>query len=146
MIKFKWQPDDDGTGELFVKASSKGFTGKGKAWFDQIGLTKDAEKFSQYPLPKENPPIISGGFWDSKITTEIEQEHLFISAYPIGSRGQIGIQVRLATEIWQDDRVESQHKVQLEIETTYEEMRLFPEKMKELLDGKISELIIANSN
>ena len=43
MLILKWQPDDDGTGELFVEASANGFSGKGKAWFDSISLTEEAE-------------------------------------------------------------------------------------------------------
>ena len=98
-LALHFESDDDGTGELFAEISANGFSGKGSAWFDQQSLIETIELFKQYPIPQENHPTIEGGFWEgSDSSLRLKQEHLFISLYPIDSRGKLGVSVRLTQD------------------------------------------------
>lgn len=141
---FYFENDDDGTGELFVEASSKGFSGIGSAWFNKTELLDFAKSISMYPLSNDNLPKISGGFWRKDVIDELEQEHLAISVYPTDGKGNLGIQIKLATEIWNEYRPESQHIVKLEILTSYNALELLSKEIVALLNNRIEKAILHN--
>jgi hypothetical protein len=91
--------DGDGTGELFAQFRAKEFSGIGSAWFDLVSLAEAAKLFAQFPLPKEQPPTLEGGYWKQDEPGALQQEHLHISAYPTNARGEVGIQIRVATPL-----------------------------------------------
>jgi hypothetical protein len=64
-----------------------------------------------------------------------EQVHLAVRGYPVGSRGQVGLRVELATPLDPGDRVQAQHRVGLEVLTTYERLGAFGRDLTELADG-----------
>jgi hypothetical protein len=70
-----------------------------------------------------------------------EQEHIFLSLRPLSRAGRIAFMVRLATPIHENQR-DSACKVELQIETSDDELRLFPQGMKNLLEGTLPELIL----
>ena len=141
-VKFTVKRDDDGTGELFAEFSAKGFSGKGSAWFDIQSLSKSAEQFSRYPLNAYSEPIIIGGFWSKDTSGEIDQEHLAVSAYKTDNTGGVAVQVRVASEIWEGMRPESQFKAIVEIETTYECLSCFSKQLKALALGQCKEAVL----
>jgi hypothetical protein len=96
-----------------------------------------------FPLPRNEKRLsIAGGFWDSARRDELSQEHLGIAVYPVDSRGHIGIQIRMATELLRGERPEFQKIVKLEILTSYEPLARFSRDMLALLHGKKDEALI----
>jgi hypothetical protein len=80
---------------------------------------------------------LTGGFGESQDSAA--EEHVGIDAYPVNRRGYIGIQVRLATEVWSETRRESQKIAQLEIVTTYQPLAKFSSDILAMLEGMLSE-------
>ena len=140
MLRF--EDDGDWTGKLLAQAAARGFSGEGGAWFGITELQDFAAAVGMFPIPEEHPPFIDAGFVKKDGSGELEQEHLAIKVYPIDHRGHLGVQVRIATELWRDDRPESQHKVELEILTSYELLGRFSRDLLALVEGRIEEAIL----
>lgn len=120
-VELSWGGDDgDGVGRLTVVASANGFAGRGRGWFDRRTIEAFGDALNRYPLDADDPPSITGGFGG-----DTPQVHVALAAYPIGRRGQVGVAVDLATELWPEDRPEGQHRVRLELPTTYERLGHF---------------------
>ena len=144
-LRLTLEPDDDGTCELFAAVSANGFSGKGSAWFNLSDLDDLSKEFMAYPLRPENLPIIAGGYWSKDKKGELEQTHLLIKPYLIGSTGELGIRVELATPLDESDRPESQHVVKVEIRTAYNSLESFGRQLKELANlGRPEVLLIGN--
>ena len=79
-----------------------------------------------------------GGFWQKDRSDQLEQEHVGIEVYPVNHRGQIGVQVRLGEEVWDHNRPEQRHKVQLELLTTYEPLARFGRSLLALATGSVA--------
>lgn len=86
--------------------ASNGFAGTGAAWFSTSALEEFAAALSAYPLGVPGPAI-AGGFFSGGEPAILSQEHVGVAAYVVELRGQIGVQVRLATEVWESTRPES---------------------------------------
>jgi len=142
MLRLTISPDDDGTCELHAEVVANGFTGRGSAWFDRIQLGEFASKLEQFPLPQEPRTEIQGGFWSKELKDKLEQCHLSISAYPIDSRGNLGVQVCVSTPTWEQDRPESRHSAQVELITTYTRMSAFAGQLARLALLQTSEAIL----
>lgn len=134
--------EDDGTGKLHVRAYCNGFSGDGTAWFSTEELKEFASALAGFPISEEKPPAIRSGFYRKDSSGELEQEHLSMRVYRTDRTGHLGVQVRIATEVWPQTRPESQHFVQLEILTSYEPLAQFSGQLKALLDGTIKEAIL----
>lgn len=141
-LRLTLEPDYDGTCELFAEVSANGFTGKGSAWFNLCDLEEFSKEFMAYPLRPENLPIIAGGYWNKEKKGELEQTHLLIKTYPIGSTGKLGVRVELATPLYDSDRLESQHVVKVEIRTDYNSLELFGIELMELANLRLEEAIL----
>lgn len=131
-LRLKLEPDDDGTCELFAEVSVNGFCGKGSAWFNLRDLEVLSKEFMAYPLNPESLPTIAGGFWSKDKKGGLEQTHLFIKPYPIGSTGEVGVRIELATPLCESDRPESQQVVKVEIKTDYNSMESFAKQLEQL--------------
>ena len=138
----RFDDDSDGTSELLAEANSNGFAGKGGAYFSVSHLEDFADEIAAFPLPEKDFPEIAGGFGKQDAPDELAQEHLAISVYPIDRNGHLGVQVRIATELWNDAREKSQHSVRLEILTTYEPIAKFSKELKALMRGRIKEAVL----
>jgi hypothetical protein len=134
--------DGDGTGQLLATVSYAGFSGRGGAYVSISGIHEFADAISRYPLVVGERPTISGGFWKKDLSRDLEEEHLGISVYPVGPRGLVGVQVRLATEVWEHDRRDAQKCVRLEIPTTYEALRRFAQGLVALVSGRDTEALL----
>jgi len=134
-----FQDDDDGTGELAVRAENRDFAGRGAAYFSIEQLEEFARSLLQFPL--NEPKVgIAGGYWSAKRDATLDQELLGIDVYPISSRGQLGIQVRVATDQWEGDRPELHQSAKLELRTTYEGLKKLSKDLLELIEGKLREV------
>jgi hypothetical protein len=116
--------DEDGTAELFATVQVGSFAGHSSACFNQSDLVKLGQRI-EAAFPIKDKLSICGGFWSKEAPGELEEEHLAISFYSIGNRGQVGCQVRLASLQFNSHRHESKRAVQVELELTYAELQRF---------------------
>jgi len=131
-LHLTFDADTDGTGELFAQVRAKGFSGASSAWFGNDRLVAFARELSQaYPLQVGKSLSLEGGFW-SKSGSVVEQLHLGLKFYPVGSVGLVGCRVTLATSIHPQERPESQSQVAVELTTHYEELRTFARSLNSL--------------
>lgn len=137
---FRFDMDDDESGELFVQAFSGNFCGLGSAWFNKGQLIDFAQKLCQMPLPIEPEIKLIGGFWDSEEKPEPIQPHVKLHVYPIGKTGDIGIRIFLATPVQATDRAESQQLVSVELKTTYQGLAEFANDLTSLAQGDLKDV------
>ncbi|WP_121455425.1 hypothetical protein [Acidovorax sp. 106] len=142
-LRLWFEFDSDGTGELFAEVTSGKFSGTGSAWFDAQALLEFGETLaSAYPLPSDTPLSLEGGYW-AKSGAVIEQLHLGLRFYPIGSIGKVGCRVTLATPVHEgQDRPEAQSMVAVELNTNYEQLRTFAHSIEALAKGAIVEAVL----
>jgi hypothetical protein len=137
----RFADDGDGTGKLWVSGSADGFAGTGAAWFDTTTLQEFAQALTRFPLSDTDLPTLSGGFWSTE-GKGIEQEHVFLQVYQADPVGHLHFHVRLATEVWAPDRIESQHRVQLEIRTGYQALLEFSRMLQAVILGNADEAVL----
>jgi hypothetical protein len=136
-LKLRFGDDGDGTGKLFVEAQVAGYAGEAGAYFDVDTLKSFASAIGQFPLPDPAELSISSGFGET--AGKPAQEHVGLDVYLIDQRGHIGIHVRMATEVWDGTRPESQRASKLEIITTYEPLAKFSNELVAVINGDASE-------
>jgi hypothetical protein len=143
-LRLRFFDDGDGTGKLIACAAADGFSGAGGAYFAVEELEEFAQALQVFPLPLEDDRrSIAGGFGNSEDHTKVTQEHLGISVYLVNpQRGYVGIQVRMATEVWADTRPESKKQAVVEILATYEPLSKFSRDLFSVLRGSLQEAVI----
>ncbi len=139
-LRLRFRSDDDGTGELTVRVCSNGFAGAGSAWFGTEQLERFAATLGADPLPVPGPGL-AGGFFNTA-DGRLDQEHVGIDVYSVGRRGEVGVQVRLMTALWPDDRPESRHAVRVELLTLHERLRRFSEDLQAVVAGNAAEAVL----
>lgn len=137
-LKLQFEQDNDGTGELIAEVFSNGYSGIGSAWFNSDTLIEFAQKLRTYPILKESPIELAGGYWDQGT---LKETHFSFKAYPIGSKGNIGIRIKVSTPV-DYDRPENQHMTEVEISTLYSELGLFAEHVTQMVKGQTKEAIL----
>lgn len=138
--------DSDGTGELVAQVCANGFSGLGSAWFNLEAIDAFGRTLSEsFPLCAGPASELKGGFWSSQQPNTIEQVHLGIRFYPIGSTGLVGCRVELATPKHQQDRADSIHSVAVELHTYYEQLLSFGLSLSDLANGTVTETILQTS-
>jgi hypothetical protein len=142
-LRLRFDDDGDGTGKLLARAEADGFAGEGGAYFNVSKIEDFANAIGIFPLPSQDKRLsISSGFGSNE-HGQLEQEHLGIAVYPADARrGYIGIQVRMATEVWKETRPESKKMAVVEVVTTYEPLSKFSKDLIALLHGKIKEAVL----
>ena len=133
--------ESEGVCTLFAEAAADGFAGRASGLFNTANVKQFARAISEYPLPPRDKCSLSTGF-GSLSADAIEQEHLGIEVYPTDTRGHIGIQVRMATLVWPETRVDAQKSTKLELRTTYEPIRRFAHDLLALIEDTIDEALI----
>lgn len=141
-LKLTFRDDGDGTGKLVAEATARGYSGTSGAYFGIGHLQEFARSIAEFPLPDIGRCCLASGFGSRQNPGELEQEHLGIDVYPVDHRGHIGIQVRMATEMWSDTRPRSQKAAKVEIITTYEPIARFSKDLLAMLEGTISEAFL----
>ncbi len=143
-LRLSFLNDGDGTRKLMAQAEADGFSGEGGAYFAIDELEQFAEALRVYPLPMEDDRrSISGGSGRNEYLNLPAQEHLGISVYLADAkRGHVGIQVRMATEVWPHTRLQSKKHAAVEILTTYEPVAKFSRDLLSVLRGSLKEAVI----
>lgn len=143
-VRFKPDPDGDGTGELLVELSAPPFAGASSAWFDATDLVHFAEKLAAaYPMSETEPIELKGGIW-TEDGRNIDQLLVGLSFYAVGSRGNVGCRTTLATPSsprWPEQR----SRVDAELLTSYEGVRSFCEGMLRVVHGQDEEASLNES-
>ncbi|CAM4200746.1 hypothetical protein G4177_01835 [Corallococcus sp. ZKHCc1 1396] len=144
-LLLKLFPDEDGSAELQVSVRSGAFSGEGCAWFGLAQLRAFASALTAFPLGEEARRGLVGGAWsfhEVDKTYKLEQVFVAISAYPINTRGSLGVQARLATRTDRAERPESANTAAVELKTTYSALARFSEQFALLLDGRAQEAVL----
>lgn len=138
-VRLTFRDYGDGTGTLRVAAESKGFSGQSGAWFGVPEIEEFAARLRAFPLPSDARISLSGGFGTDN---RLDQEHIGIEVYPVDDRGHIGIQVRVATELWGQKRPQSQMAARLEVITSYQPLLEFSQHLSALTKGELDEVLL----
>ncbi len=143
-LRLRFRNDGDGTGKLLARAEADGFAGEGSAYFNTSAIEEFAEAIGAFPLPSQDPRLsIASGFSRLERHDGVEDEHLAITVYLADAqRGYIGIQIRMATEAWQNTRAQSQKTARIEVLTTYEPLSKFSKDLLALLHDKTDEALL----
>lgn len=140
-LKLEFQDDSDGTGKLIATVEAGGFAGRGGAWFGISQIEEFADSIAAFPLPWKKKCSLAGGFWKEG-QHQLDQEHLGIDVYPIDQRGHIGVQVRIASELWKGSRPESQMMAKVEVITSYQLLNDFSTQLKKLVRGSLEQVLL----
>lgn len=134
-LRLQFKSYMDGTGDLIVEVQYNSFSGNSSACFGEAELIEFAKKLaSTFPLPSDTPLTIEGGLW-GKSGSGIEQLHVGLQFYPIGSVGRIGCRVLLNTPVCEHERPESQSSLSVELHTTYEQLGAFAKSLELIAKG-----------
>lgn len=136
-VWLKYFVDADGMGELEVRASSNGFSGRGSAWFNSDELRRFAAALAAYPLGDEARRGIESGYRGPPGSQH--EVHVALSAYQIDARGSVGVRVRLATPVGTWRSPEARHAVEMEFPTTYSALTVFATQLSQLAAGTAAE-------
>jgi hypothetical protein len=141
-LRLSLETDSDGTGELFAEVSSSGFSGHGSAWFNLQELAVFAKQLGTIPLPADNDLCLEGGYGNQEKPGALDQVHLSIRIYPIGTKGQIGARVQVADRVERLDRPESQNSAMVELKTSYAALERFAQDLDRLSRSSTSEAVL----
>ncbi|MEW6713345.1 MAG: hypothetical protein AB1403_26225 [Candidatus Riflebacteria bacterium] len=145
-LKLSINRQDDRSGELLVEFETNGFCGKGSAYFDLKFLEEKAVEFAQYPLTSDGSACIEGGYWTSDDPQKLSQELIHISAFPVNSTGEIGLQVRVCEPYYGvENKPYIRYSSSVEFKTSYEEMRIFSKRLIHLARGDIPSFLFEES-
>jgi hypothetical protein len=143
-LRVSYERDTDGTGRLVAAVSAEGFSGVGSAWFSETELIEFARLLGEtYPLPPQGLPKLQGGYWSGSDPPTLEQPHVELRFYPIGSLGKIGCRVRLGMPREAFERPEQQSSVEVELVTSYEQAGAFARALAAVAQGQEREAILA---
>jgi len=140
-LALRFIADDDGTGKLVARVSVRGFAGEGGAYFGVDDIERFAAALGEFPIGTDPRPSLAGGFWKKDMSGELDQEHLALVAYPVDSRGHIGVQVRIADEVWAH-RPEECRRLQVEVLTSYESLQKFGNQLLALVRENVEEAVL----
>lgn len=141
LLTVRFEPDTDGTGELFVQVQNEGFSGAGSAWFHVKELIEFAQRLENtYPFAPDARFELNGGYWNSPERT-IQVRHVGLAVYSLGALGDIGVQVHLQSKVHTEapmfERADTKSAVVVELTTNYEPLRAFARQLQAMLAGNI---------
>ncbi|MCY1046571.1 hypothetical protein OV208_35030 [Corallococcus sp. bb12-1] len=141
-LKLELFSDEDGTAELQVSVRAGAFSGESSAWFGMEQLRAFASALTAFPLGEEARRGIVGGTWAFQEPNKLEQVFVAISAYPINTRGGLGVRTRVATRTDRYERPESVNTAEVELKTTYSALARFLAQFALLLDCRAQEAVL----
>ena len=142
-LRLTFLPDDPPSmGELIAQVSSSGFCGQGQAWFNVSEIDGFAAELATMPLSPNQTVSLEGGYWSTEQSGTLEQVHVSIRVYPIGTKGQVGVRVHLADRLERNDRRESQNQATVELKTTYGALESFARDLRRLQLSQANEAIL----
>jgi hypothetical protein len=140
-ILVAYRADDKWSGKLIIHASYDGFSGASEAWIDLEKVVTFANSLTRYPIESDLPIRIASGFGSPEV---LDQELVALEVGPVGTKGQLGVKVHLASPLWPDDRAESIKDVRFEFLTTYQRMSTFSQDLSDVLRGTLSEAALGS--
>lgn len=143
-LSLTYEPDTDGTGEIFATVRSGGFSGKGSAWFDRTNV-KETFVAELRPFPLTATPLIEGGFWNKDKGGMLDQCHLRIAVTSYNSCGALLVRVDLATASWQTPDVDRQQTVTVRFLAEYAAIAKFADDFERVLDGAKDQAVLAGT-
>lgn len=129
----RFESDNDGSGQMTVTARLGDFSGASVAWFDPARIIEWARTLRTYPIPGGQVLTLASGF--GRAPENLDQEHVRIDVRAVGHRGQLGVNVHLATPVWPHDPPHSVSEVRLEIPTSYESLRRFAGELETVVQA-----------
>ena len=125
MLQLRWQPDTDGTGELFAYVQRGRYSGEGSARFHNRELEDFGKRLRDtFPLIPGSTLSLLGGYWKSGSSPPVLEDVLVgISVYPVGPNGVVGVKVDVMDGYYERQRQESRAQLRLELLTDYEPLR-----------------------
>lgn len=141
-VKFEFNDEQGGDGELTLSFKIDNFSGSGSAYFNASKILAGFNELTNFPLPAEGVCAVKGGFlsrdWSSN---EISQEHLYFFAKPDGLTGKLVLTVRVAAPSDSSDK-----GVKCfgggNLVTNYQELDNFVRDIEILLSGNCNEAIL----
>jgi hypothetical protein len=136
-LRLSYRPDDEWVGQLDASVTSGAFSGKGSAWFDRQYLKQTfVAALRAFPLSTSDPPVIEGGFWNSKERPGTLKEcHLRIAVRPYNARGSLLVQIDLASESRSTPDKHQQQSVTARFLTEYAALDVFASHFEGVLNG-----------
>jgi len=142
-LRLTLKQDADATGELCAEVQVNGFSGVGSAWFNIADIRDFGRRISRtYPLLPEKTYELQGGYWSREQQGSLEHVHLRIRFFPFGTLGQIGCQVKLATQL-ESASPAPEYAVTVELRTHYEGLQAFGAAIIAMTDGRSNEAVLA---
>jgi hypothetical protein len=138
-VGLRYLSDGDGTGKLLVHVQNAQFRGASSAWFGEDELLAFAHSLAtSFPLKSGEKPSIQAGFpYAEQAESEFQQVHVAITVYPVGTTGAIGVQIKLATPLYEGERPDSQSAVVIELLTRYGPLQDFGHQLQALVQGAV---------
>ena len=143
-LELRFEPDTDGTGELFATVACGPFAGAGSAWFGTAQLQAFGCRLRDtYPLPADADVTLEGGYWQSGAQPPVLAEVLLgLRVQAVGSTGCVGVQIELMDGRHEGQRPRSRAQVRVELLTQYEALRHFGAGLVELAQGRVKALAL----
>lgn len=137
MLQLRFEPDTDGTGELFVHAESDGFAGRASAWFSFDQIRQFGEQLAtRFPLQPGEALTLAGGYWrHGAQPPQLEEALVELRVYPVGTTGAVGIAVALTEGRHEGQRPDSRAHVRLELFTDYQTLQTLGHGITGLVQG-----------
>jgi hypothetical protein len=139
-LRLQVASDDDGSAELFADFQVDGFAGQGSAWFNLSEIRDFVAQLCDYPL--QGTPALVGGYMSRAGPPRVEQVHLSIRAYEVGSRGQLGVRLRVADPCPPGDREDATRIAEVEILTSYSNLARFANQLALVVGNTATEAIL----
>lgn len=131
-LTFRYEPDHDHEGRLWLLLQTERFSGSGFFWSHRADVLPFAERLSAYPLPASEPPYYRAGYNDA----EGEDAVLVVSVRPVGLAGDLLVEARIS------DLYEPTQRVVANFNTTYMEVAAFREQLNSLANAGADEAVL----
>jgi len=135
-LVFRFEPDDEWCGELFVFVAADGFAGIGSAWFDKGSLRNFAESLRAFPLPTDKPARLEGGLGGNDTTPP--QTTINLSFEPHDVRGAVRVKAHLETTVWQDQEKEHPKTLSAQFQVSYGDLGSFATAIDDMIAAGIT--------
>jgi hypothetical protein len=146
-LRVTFVADEDWTGEIIATVKSGAFSGCGSAWFDRTNVKKTfLARLRSFPLDPINLPLIEGGFWSKENQGKLDQCHLRITIKPYSIRGQLLVQVDLASEVWKTADADLQNSATVRFVVEYAAVDRFASEFEQVLDGKMEVAVLKGTS
>lgn len=142
-IYLKIEYCDDGDVKLLLRARAPYFLSQGTSYFNLEYLSKSVDAFFQYPISKNDHPIIVGGYLSDDGSTVIE-EHVYISVVPIDVSGHLRMTVKTFTPEPRFGDIGIGSGGKCDYSLNYEGLKNFAELARKLISGEVLEMEFDN--